>query len=211
MRQACFLHTDNFAVLTTFGESIDVGEGSDSGGDQPGKTKHRVDGDHSSNNNRVPIVSVSVSKLIARVIDQMPGDTIIQENKDKCQKSRNGGKKRDPGLSVDGTKVHNPGTASVRCNVGTVIGERRHAIGGAADLSRRDAIRDIEALHFNIVEESVGDQSPDQNGGNHGKIGNESTPRIIRKVGRKLDIPQEKGQPGCSQTENGAEKRCGHV
>jgi hypothetical protein len=39
-------------------------------------------------------------QLVGKVVEQVPIDTIIKENKDKCEQSRNGSHERNLGFSV---------------------------------------------------------------------------------------------------------------
>ena len=63
---------------------------------QPGKTKDGVNTDHYAEDDGVVVVGVAMSKLVGRMVDKMPGDSIVEEDKDECKHGRNCGRRSVP-------------------------------------------------------------------------------------------------------------------
>ena len=122
--QTSFLDFEELAVLVLLGETVEVDDAGHSGGDEPWETKHSVDEIEAATQKKIVVVGFSVLQLVALVVDQMPSDSIIEEDQHKGEEGRSGGKENHPTFSVHISQVGKP-RASAECFIElfTVLGK----------------------------------------------------------------------------------------
>ena len=86
--QTSFLHINNFAILVLVGQTVEMDDTRNSGGDQPGKTKDTIDKVEESIQAKIVVVGFTVLEFVVRMVDQVPCDTVIEEAKQEGKDGR---------------------------------------------------------------------------------------------------------------------------
>ena len=69
---------NDLSILVLFGKIVQVNNARDSGSNQPWKAKKSVDHISEPVEEQVQVVGFSMLQIVARIVDQMPGDSIVQ-------------------------------------------------------------------------------------------------------------------------------------
>lgn len=93
MRQPGLVDGDNSPVRPLLRHGMEMVERPDRRCHQPREPKQRVDQDKDADHDGVLVIRVAVLQLVARVVDEVPGDSVVQEDqhegKQCCSGKRN--------------------------------------------------------------------------------------------------------------------------
>ena len=192
-------HRLESALGVLLGQSVEVGQGTDSSTDQPWDTNKGVDTNTKTDEASVPVVSFSVSELVGGVVKDVKSDTVIQEDKDEGQGSRDGSEEDSPGLSVKVEEVDEPVTASPWFFLfDTLIGPVGLAGSVTASESRGEGVRYVKLLGGDVAEETVVDEDEEENRDSNGEVGEGSTNTLVAEEGREFHTLQLDSEDTCT-------------
>jgi len=101
-------------------------------------------------------------QVVARVVDQMPSDAIVEIEKDKGEQSRASCHDRHPSLSIQVTHGSKPRAGSSGCILTfAFIGPEGITSGCATSIRRLKLVWNAEAWNFNAFESKLLNHSPD--------------------------------------------------
>lgn len=136
-------------------------------------SKVGVDGRNDSHDVSVVVVGCTIDNLVTGVVDNVPCDAIIKEQKDQGKKRGTGGHEGKIRVSIQFKQVHQPWASPPRFSLlGTVIGKVCVTSGGAAHKGWRKRVGHVELLSRHVAKDDAV---------NHGK---ENMDRVIAKSAR---------------------------
>mmetsp|Transcript_15306 Transcript_15306/g.19146 ORF Transcript_15306/g.19146 Transcript_15306/m.19146 type:complete len:210 (-) Transcript_15306:867-1496(-) len=203
MRQPRFLHRQNLATLILFRHGMDVIQRPDSGGNKPWQPQNRVHGNHDPNDNCIVVVRISMRQLVCGMVDQVPRDTVVQENEDKCQHRRTRSHERHPRLAIQIGHINDPTPVPVRSTqVGTLLGPVRRTRRRTTRVRGGESIRDVQFFRGHGAAQDVSNNRHYKDGRYHRKVRNDVANSLIREEGGEFEFAQEERELDRAQAEN---------
>mmetsp|Transcript_19119 Transcript_19119/g.39576 ORF Transcript_19119/g.39576 Transcript_19119/m.39576 type:complete len:262 (+) Transcript_19119:870-1655(+) len=146
------------------------------------------------------------------MVDQMPCNSTIKEDKEESKDGRTGSNNWDPSLSIEIRKVNKPISAAI-CFALVRAFIREEC--GAATITALKAwlkfVGYIQLFSVNIREEEFVDTSHDQDRHGHSKIIKGASDTIIAEERSALEVTEHKDQGSCSKTKDGGQQSNFHV
>ena len=210
--QSSFLHRDEVSILVLVSQSVQVNNTGDGSSDQPGKTQDSIDTVEETTQHKIVVVSFSVLQLVGLVVDQVPSDTVVQEAKQEGKDSRSSGHNDNPSFSVQVSKVSKPWASSDGfSDIETVVGPEAVTGGGTALERGFKFAGNLEGFGFNLLENELLDQSPDDNRECDGKVVDRGSNTVVAEERRLLEATEEEDQPSGSESKNSRKQTRGEV
>ena len=191
--QTSFLHINNVAILVLVGQTVEMDNARNRGGDQPWKTKDTIDKVKHSVQAQIIVVRFPMLELVVGVVDQMPCDTVVKEAKQEGKDGRSSSDNGHPSLSSQVGKVDEPVTSSSGFGlIRTVIREEGFASAVTALERRFKLVRNVQLFSLNVGEQELLDGSGNQHRHGDGKVMNGTADAIVAEKGSVPEASEQK-------------------
>ena len=138
-------------------------------------------------------------KFVSWVVDEMPCNSVVQEDENKSQQGRTCCHDWDPCFSVQVAQVDHPRASSSRIRlIGAVFRPARVAGIGTTSERRRHSVRHVESLELDIPEDQIAHQRPDNNRGHNREVGDNVSELLVCQKRRELSSSQKESYLNCA-------------
>jgi len=177
------------------------------GCNEPRKTEEPADHVEEAIEEEIPVVGFAVLQVVVWIVDQVPGNTIVEVNKKEDKNSGSSSHDRDPSLVVQVAKCRKPRTYSRWGDDFFVfVGPKTRAGRIAASICWLELVGDVEALNFNAVEAKLLNNGEDKDSNRHGEVVYRVPDALIAKETSSFEATEEEDRSCCSETQEDAEQ-----
>ena len=205
--KASLLYLDDLALAISFRQVVQMDDAGDRGGDQPREAKQAIDHVAESIQQEIPVIRVTMLKVVAGVVNQMPRDPIVKVEKNKGKGSRSGGSKDSPRFSIQITELGKPGSRSRRSSqIGALIGPEAFASISTAVEGGFEIVGDLELGSFDIRKANLFNNREQDDSSSHSKVMDKVTDVLVAEITGRLETTEEEDGGGGTEANNDTEQ-----